>query len=45
MDSRKNICMEELMLLVTETGAPVPGTGSPTGSHAPELRSVVYSSW
>jgi len=41
MHSLKNIG-EELMMLVVTTGAPVPGTGAPAGSHAPELRSVVY---
>jgi hypothetical protein len=45
MDSMKNICVEELMLLVTETGAPVPRTGLPIGFHTPELRFVVHSSW
>jgi hypothetical protein len=42
MDSLKNICMEELMLLVTQIGTPVPRTGSPAGSQMPELRFVVH---
>jgi hypothetical protein len=42
MDSLKNICIEEPMLLVVQTGAPVPRTGLPAGSHASELRFVVY---
>ena len=44
MDNLKNIGIEEPMLLVAQSGAPVPATGLPAGSHAPELRFVLYSS-
>ena len=35
----------ELMLFVVETGVPAPKTGLPAGTHTPELRFVVDSSW
>jgi hypothetical protein len=41
MDSLKNVCIEELTLLVTQTVAPVPATGLPIGDHTPELRFVL----
>jgi len=45
MATLKYCCPVELMLLVAETAAPVPTTALPTGTHPPELRFVVYSTW
>ncbi len=45
MESLKKVCIEELMLLVSQTVAPVPATGLPVGDHTPEARFVPCSGW